>query len=288
MAGGEGRRALDPSASLAAGTVSGVVTCVAFQPLDLVKTRRQLGGALATSLRGIVREERSVWALWRGLGPSLARTAPGIGLYFWALEGMQAPARRLFGGELGPAHNFAMGASARGAVALGTLPLTVIKARVESGRYRYQSTARALAAVARTEGPRSLFSGAGVTVLRDAPFSGIYLACYKPVKGALRERWDAAQGWHRDLAATMAAGTVAGTVASVLTQPQDVLKTYCQVDPQRSPNALAAARHVMAVHGPLGLFRGLQVRIVRRTLMAAVSWTVYEQLSPSIQRLLNG
>ena len=60
-------------------------------------------------------------------------------------------------------------------------------------------------------------------MLRDAPFSGLYLWLFEPLKA-----WLLAHGVGRD-AATVAGGLVAGAVASYMTQPFDVIKTRVQV-----------------------------------------------------------
>lgn len=55
----------------------------------------------------------------------------------------------------------------------------------QSGCYNYVSVAGALRSVYETEGIRTLFSGLTATLLRDAPFSGIYVMFYSQAKRAL-------------------------------------------------------------------------------------------------------
>ena len=55
----------------------------------------------------------------------------------------------------------------------------------QSGRYNYVSVLGALKSVCETEGPRALFSGLTATLLRDAPFSGIYVMFYSQAKRSL-------------------------------------------------------------------------------------------------------
>jgi hypothetical protein len=51
----------------------------------------------------------------------------------------------------------------------------------------YANTAAALVHIARTERLPGLFSGLGSTILRDAPFSGLYLLMYTRLKRVVEE-----------------------------------------------------------------------------------------------------
>ena len=53
---------------------------------------------------------------------------------------------------------------------------------LQSGRYGYESIYAALRSIYHSEGYRGLFSGLTATLLRDAPFSGIYLMFYNQTK----------------------------------------------------------------------------------------------------------
>ena len=54
--------------------------------------------------------------------------------------------------------------------------------RTESGKYEYKSVLGALKAIRSAEGLRGLTSGLIPTLLRDVPFSGIYLMFYEKLK----------------------------------------------------------------------------------------------------------
>lgn len=58
---------------------------------------------------------------------------------------------------------------------------------LQCGRYNYGSVSGALRIVCRTEGPAALFSGLMATLLRDVPFSGIYVMFYSQTKALLPE-----------------------------------------------------------------------------------------------------
>lgn len=120
--------------------------------------------------------------------------------------------------------------------------------------------------------------------------------------------------------ANFSCGVLAGVLASLITQPADVVKTHVQVKPQlRTADAIRyvymvtiSPRHLFSEqlmfelisrgcvlslivsdacpssilpllflcqeHGLQGFFRGAVPRALRRTMMAAMAWTVYEQM----------
>lgn len=62
----------------------------------------------------------------------------------------------------------------------------VIVVNLQSGRFQYRSMLHALTSIYKTEGKRGLYSGLVATVLRDAPFSGLYLMFYTEAKKLAR------------------------------------------------------------------------------------------------------
>lgn len=58
---------------------------------------------------------------------------------------------------------------------------------LQCGRYNYGSVTGALRSVCQTEGPAALFSGLMATLLRDVPFSSIYVMFYSQTKALLPE-----------------------------------------------------------------------------------------------------
>jgi solute carrier family 25 protein 38 len=51
-----------------------------------------------------------------------------------------------------------------------------------------------------------------------------------------------------------------------------------QLRPDLNGSILQAARHIWIRSGPSGFFLGLTPRVLRRTMMAALAWTVYEEV----------
>ncbi|XP_051904785.1 mitochondrial glycine transporter A-like [Hippocampus zosterae] len=262
------------------GAFSGTCSTLLFQPLDLVKTRLQTlqnkmqpGSSRVGMMRvflNVVRTERLL-GLWKGVSPSFMRTIPGVGLYFSTYCSL----KQHFFQEKNPGALGAvlLGGGARTVAGVLMLPVTVIKTRYECGRYRYASVTGALRSVCRTEGPAALYSGLMATLLRDVPFSGIYVMLYSQMKTNLPNELGVSA--FAPLA-NFSCGVLAGVSASLITQPADVVKTLVQVNPRLS--TVDAVRYIYVEHGLEGFLRGALPRSLRRTMMAAMAWTVYEQM----------
>jgi len=277
--------------SFISGSVTGTITCILFQPLDLVKTNLQLQPVSAVSTvlhtnaqaavkpvltkNGIVNtitdvvQRESFKGLWRGLTPSLYRTVPGIGMYFCTLHWMKSS---LISPTL--MENMAIGFTARSLVCTLMLPITVVKTRYESGCFGYTSVPCALSTIWRLEGVRGLFSGCTATIARDAPYSGIYYMFYSQQKELLTKAYG------RPLNATdnFQCGLIAGVLACIVTQPADVIKTQLQLYPQRYRGVVHCVRTLCREGGVSKLSSGIVPRCARKSLLSALSWTLFEEM----------
>ncbi|XP_045435393.1 mitochondrial glycine transporter isoform X6 [Pipistrellus kuhlii] len=176
--------------------------------------------------------------------------------------------------------------SAHGSRRVGMLALLLQVVRTESllglwkgvspsGRYGYESVYAALRSIYRSEGHRGLFSGLTATLLRDAPFSGIYLMFYNQTKAIVpHDQLDAAL----IPVVNFSCGVFAGVLASLVTQPADVIKTHMQLSPGKFRWIGQAVTIIFKDYGLRGFFQGGVPRVLRRTLMAAMAWTVYEEM----------
>ncbi|XP_008304661.1 solute carrier family 25 member 38-A [Stegastes partitus] len=262
------------------GSFSGTCSTLLFQPLDLIKTRLQTlqsgmqpGSGrvgMVSVLLSVVRTEKLL-GLWKGVSPSFARTIPGVGIYFSTYYSIK---QHFFpDGSPGAVEAVMLGGGARMVAGVVMLPVTVIKTRFECGRYSYASVVGALRSVCQTEGPAALFSGLMATLLRDVPFSGIYVMFYSQAKASLPKEISSSPSAPL---ANFSCGILAGILASLITQPADVVKTHVQVKPQL--RTAEAVRYIYMEQGLQGFFRGAVPRSLRRTLMASMAWTVYEQM----------
>ncbi|KAF9518378.1 hypothetical protein BS47DRAFT_1338310 [Hydnum rufescens UP504] len=261
------------------GASSGLISAISLQPLDLLKTRVQQGGP--TGISGILCTVRHIVAidgvlgLWRGTMPTLLRNVPGVALYFYTLQTVRhtmttipylaaAPPSVSSGSTLprlsNPA-NLAAGAISRVAVGFVLNPITVVKARYESNIYAYRSMAEAIRSIIR----------------KDAPYAGLFVMSYEFTKDTasvlFKPRSTSAQSITLSLS-----GACAAAIATILTHPFDVLKTNMQVHPTRYPTLIKAAILLGRERNLRGYFDGMALRLGKKVLSSAISWTVYENL----------
>lgn len=207
---------------------------------------------------------------------------PGIGLYFCSLNALE----RTFctqdsnGNRIRPnAIEAALfGLTARVSVGALLMPATVIKTRLESGLFDYNNVKKAFSTIRRIEGVRGLYTGVSATLLRDAPYSSIYYMFYSELRKLTSANGNKEQQntLVSQSAQSFLCGLIAGLAASALTQPPDVIKTHMQLRPDKYPNVKVTTLAIFNEHGINGLFRGIVPRMIRRTLMSSLAWTVYE------------
>ena len=214
--------------------------------------------------------------LWRGLVPSLARTVPGIGIYFSCMSSLRTAvcgsetmtsSQALFIGTgvltcYKPcSRHLLLGASSRSIAGTLLIPVTVIKTRVESGLFQYGSVREALAHIRRQEGVRGLSAGLLPTLARDAPFSGLYLMFYSGLKDFfLLRSGSSSSSSSLSSSSLFLCGVTAGALSCWVTHPADVVKTRVQL--YTKVGLLQAVEGVWRSEGARGFFAGFVPRMV--------------------------
>ena len=304
-----------------------------FQPLDVLRTEMQrpcrgkTKPHLTTSLAlQHVVANRGWTGLWCGLVPTVLRVGVGMGVYFFCLNRLGAGPRDSSSPQTKSVSSlllFSSGAVSRGMAALIVQPLTVIKTRFEAGDRAYgKGVFRNLVGILKRERLRGIFRGVIPTILRDAPFSGIYLLIYTRLSKLVSDyAWadlniaEASRGglfaYVPRPAITFATGVVAGALGTIITNPADLVRTRMQlrdgphgyggsVGPggraervpategaatgQRPPKGFVRVTWEIAMSEGVMVFfmRGILPRILKRSLQSALTWTMYTGLHSSL------
>lgn len=115
-----------------------------------------------------------------------------------------------------------------------------------------------------TQGLRGFYRGGLNTVLRDAPYAGLFYATYSRLKS------NAALG-------VSGAAFSASLLASVVTQPFDMVRLRMQTR-STTDSATGILRSIVRAEGVSATFRGLSLRILKRSLSGTITWTAFEAL----------
>jgi solute carrier family 25 protein 38 len=268
----------DIAKSIIFGSTSGFITSVLLQPLDRLKTLSQ---------QNIIKDKKCVkkyslfqfcqkiyydngiTGFWRGLTPTLLRVVPGVSIHFGLY---QTTKLYIYNPQRGYEH-FAIGFFCRSFAAIILHPTTVIKTQLESSVYGNQSTVNVGKAIIREYGIRGLWFGLIPTLLRDAPFSGLYLMFY-------RQQLTFVEYNDYDITPIirLSCGMSAGVLACFITQPFDVLKTTAQLYPKDYSSVVKTVQKLYKNLGTGVFFKGFILRASRRTLTAALNWTFFDEL----------
>ena len=284
--------------SLLAGSVAGIVADIVTHPIGTIKTRLQVQGASAGSsslaqygsigdaASRILRAE-GVGALYRGVGIVVATAAPAQGLFFVGNDAARS-ALAATSCPSGAAH-FLAGFFAQLCGSLLWVPMDTIKERMQvegqmaagSREALGSSSAAAVSAVFRREGPRGFYPAYWIHQWTWAPFNGLYFAIYEAAKEAADAR--GLPAWP--------CGVVAGVVAGAATNPADLVKTRLQVaraDPKtfQYAGAVDCAAQIVRREGPAALFDGAVARCATVTPRLTICVLVKDALMPRAAALL--
>ena len=263
--------------SFLAGSLSGACNTMLLQPLDLIKTRIQQSphSSVLAQARLVARSEGPL-GFWTGVTPSLWRTVPGVGLYFTSVHLLTSLLSDA-GQQLSALQSLSVGGLARVIAGTVLMPLTLIKTRWEAGGpqfgYRGAGMVRAVKTIIRLEGGRGLVLGLVPTILRDAPYSALYLMFYNKLKAVTAGE---EPGGNSGSLKHFSCGLLAGALATVIVQPADVVKTELQLRQERV-GVIRVFRQIYSDRSVGGFFVGLGPRVVRKSLMSALAWSVYER-----------
>ena len=266
-----------------AGFVAGTLSSIMLQPLDVVKTRMQMQRATsAAASTNIFTVGATIWreegarSLWAGTVPSTVRLAGGIALYFVFLGEVESASKRLLGSLSGSAaalRDFLVGGISRGLAAALFCPITVLKTRQEEAGAGGAAGGllTQLSTLSRSEGMAGLFAGLGASLVRDVPYSGVSLVLLRlfrtPLLGLLPGALVGA-----------VAGCASAAVATMLTQPADVVRTEVVLQGLKDKrlSSLMVIGNVVRNRGLGALFVGATARLTRRMLQQAFTWAVFE------------
>ncbi|XP_024381398.1 mitochondrial uncoupling protein 4 [Physcomitrium patens] len=303
----------------AEGGLASMIAGFATHPLDLIKVRMQLQGEVATSgfalalegshvapaVLGVpkpgplgvglnVARAEGVYALYSGVSATLLRQAmyssTRMGLYEFLKHQWRDEKQEGSGLPLYKKVTAALIAGASGAVVGNPADLAMVRMQADGRlpmheRRNYTGVGNALLRMVKQDGVMSLWTGSAPTVTRAMLVTAAQLATYDQIKDSIAETHMVPEG----LATQVVASCGAGVLASVASNPIDVVKTRVmnmKVTPgEGAPyrGALDCAVKTVRAEGPMALYKGFVPTVTRQGPFAIVLFLSLEQIKKLIE-----
>jgi solute carrier family 25 (mitochondrial aspartate/glutamate transporter), member 12/13 len=148
--------------------------------------------------------------------------------------------------------------------------------------------------IVREIGVRNMFRGSAACLLRDVSFSVLYFGIYHPLRHKL------GAGYDPTFSMQLLAGTGAGSLASSMTTPFDVIKTRLQAQQQHTlsqeaggsaarstaaqqgnvvyKGVIDCGRQIVRHEGVSALFHGIAPRLLIISPLFGITFLMYENL----------
>lgn len=285
--------------TLTRGVLSGVVSAVVLQPLEVIKINLILQpdgfgqskfgskNVIANFFQAIpmIYRMEGVQGFYRGSVPSVLSSGLSAGLYFYILSRLESiHSSRNFNQEMG---DFFSSATARSLSSLLVNPISIWRTRAQIiGYNEYRSWRHSIHKIYLNEGLSGFFKGGLLMVLKDFPFGGIFYLSYRLINKGLRKFADS------DLV-FLTSGLCAGMLATVITHPLEIVLAKAQANTsadyyhRKRFEGFRELGQIYKSDGVQGLFRGLMPRLIRKPLSNALTFFIFELLNKrGLQRKL--
>ncbi|KFQ34081.1 Solute carrier family 25 member 40, partial [Mesitornis unicolor] len=227
-------------------------------------------------------QTEGIKSLWSGLPPTLIMALPTTVICFTCYDQLSEALKSRVGKDEEHIPIIAGCLSRFGTVSVVN-PLELINTSMQYRRLSYKQLYTCISNKVAADGWFSLWRGWSSTVLRDVPFSATYWYNYERFKRMMCKELGAHEP---TLFIAFTSGAASGTIAAVITQPFDVVKTYRQTElwesktlkiPQRDCiSTCAVMRKIVAKNGIAGLFAGVTPRLFKVAPACAIMISTYE------------
>ncbi|XP_041364991.1 mitochondrial thiamine pyrophosphate carrier-like [Gigantopelta aegis] len=289
-----------------AGALSGAISRVVAQPLDVLKIRFQLQvdpiqqsqGSLYQGLIHAVRKiavEEGISAFWKGHVPAQALSIfYGIAQYtfFEALtKGSWYLMPESLNAEWRPVTHTVCGGLSGCISTFVVQPIDVIRTRfvAQGGTKIYFNVYQAFFHIAHQEGVRGFYRGLTPALLQIAPQMGLQFGLYS----FFTLMWDNIKGTTSfkipGPVESFFCGTGAGFLSKMIVYPLDVIKKRLQIQGFEKARKnfgtfhtyygfLHCCRHIVLNEGIRGLYKGLLPSVLKAGVVSGTIFCVYDQI----------
>jgi len=189
----EGEKDLTPLNRLNAGAMAGIVSVVVTYPLDLIRTRLSVQSVTDPQYKGIVdawmtiMRSEGIFALFKGITPTVLGVAPYVGLNFMTYETLKAFVKTNISPEPTTYQLLTCGGTAGAIAQTITYPCDVLRRKMQMQGFSpehpvYGNTFIAVKSMWRQEGWRGFYKGLIPNYLKVVPAISISFVTYEYCK----------------------------------------------------------------------------------------------------------
>uniref|UniRef100_A0A3B5M0Z4 Solute carrier family 25 member 17 n=1 Tax=Xiphophorus couchianus TaxID=32473 RepID=A0A3B5M0Z4_9TELE len=282
-----------------AGATGSVTAMTVFFPLDTAKSRLQMDDKRKAQSTPVIlaeiAKEEGFLALYRGWFPVISSLCCSNFVYFYTFNALKKVAAS-GPGKPRPSKDLLMGMVAGVVNVILTTPMWVVNTRLklQGVRFRnedlhqthYRGIFDAFSQIIANEGVGTLWNGtlpSLILVLNPAVQFMIYEAMKRKAgKG----------GQKISSAKIFLIGAIAKAIATTATYPLQTIQAILRFGQYRGDeNGQMSRRSLMVLcscrkHGFLGLYKGLEAKLLQTVLTAALMFVVYEKITAATFRLM--
>lgn len=185
-------KSLSSGERMFSGAFAGICSVVSTYPLDIIRTRLSIPDinsgkrTIISCGTDIIKKEGGVFALYRGLSPTLAGIAPYVALNFTVYEGLKSWLI-LNNIDVNVERKLICGGFAGAIAQTVTYPFDVIRRRMQvtyspESKFKYKSSFDAARQIVKNDGLKALFKGMLPNYLKVVPAISISFVTFEFVR----------------------------------------------------------------------------------------------------------
>eukprot|EP01041_Mallomonas_annulata_P002888 gene2888-5667_t len=266
-----------------AGGLAGGLTNAILYPIDTLKTIRQSNPNVKSSWEAFqLMKSKGLFRMYSGILPAALGAIPSSALYFGTYESAKRILYNINNNKF-PRYFIHMTSAAMGNIISSVIfvPKEVIKQQMQvirtgsmafTGVRGSSSTVTdVIKEILKTKGISGFYSSYLATLSRNIPSAVIRFTLYEELRLIFRRNKQL-----HDISYILA-GAIASATSSAITTPFDVIKTKIAtgVLPAKTP-LITAMKEIIRREGIIGLYSGIQPRLVWSALFGGVGFACFE------------
>jgi len=275
------------STSFLCGCLGGIANILTSHSLDTIKVRMQILDLKFYSCFKYMVKKEGVGSLYKGITSPLFNVPLIYAIYFGAYEGGKWLQGLKPTDDLTIQQAMIAGATAGFAVTSVMTPVELVKCRLQMEgtgiKGKTISAMRMAKTIVKKSGPRELYKGGIITLLREVPATAVYFGAYEYARKELKKVYGDKQY------VPVIAGGVAGLLSWIVSYPQDIVKTKLQCDSgvvRRYANnrrfkdggIISCAREIWGLKGVTGFTKGFSACSLKAIIAEGATFFVYENM----------